>query len=81
MLASLAGSYIPFLPPGASKEQRAADPRRTIGERYTGFEDYESKFKEYCGRLVKERYLLAEDAERLQRDLKRRWKAAVGEAP
>jgi hypothetical protein len=64
MLASLAGSYIPF-PRTKAERQASGDPRASIEERYGSFEDYEKRFREACDRLVKERYLLPEDAERL----------------
>lgn len=66
MLASLAGSHIPF-PKTKAERQAAGDPRPSIEERYGGFENYEKRFREACEKLVQERYLLPEDAERLIR--------------
>src|SRR5262249_29934493 len=63
MLASLAGSYLPF-PRTAAERRVAGDPRRSVEERYKTFEEYESRFGRYCKDLVRRRYLTQEDAER-----------------
>lgn len=72
MLANLLGSYIPF---AKTKAERlaAGDPRQSLEERYGSFAVYRKEFTGSCERLVKERYLLHEDA---QRALKGRGKAA-----
>jgi hypothetical protein len=63
-LASLAGSYLPF--PATKKErEESGDPRRSVRERYKDFDAYRAAFADYCGRLVKQGYLLKEDADRL----------------
>jgi hypothetical protein len=67
MLASLMGSYIPFAKTVEERKQ-SGDPRRAIQERYRDHEDYVKQFTAYCDKLVKERYLLPEDAEKLIRD-------------
>ncbi len=65
MLVSLAGSYLPF--PGTRAERTATgDPRRSIEERYASFEEYQKRFHEACLELQRQRYLLAEDVDRLQ---------------
>jgi hypothetical protein len=63
-LVSLAGSYIPF--PRTKAERRSTgDPRPSIEERYGTFAAYRSQFAATCAALVKQGYLLNEDAERL----------------
>jgi hypothetical protein len=64
MLASLLGSYLPF---AKTKEERmqAGDPRMSLQERYGSFENYRKEFAENCNKMVRERYLLQEDATRL----------------
>ncbi len=58
----LSGSYIPF---EKTKENRleTGDPRAALFERYRGFADYFSKYREATHTLVKEGYILEEDAE------------------
>jgi hypothetical protein len=64
MLANLLGSYIPF---AKTKTERLAggDPRLSLEERYGSFKNYRKLFAGNCARLVKEKYLLEEDAQRL----------------
>jgi hypothetical protein len=64
LLASRAGSYIPF---AKTKADRLAsgDPRPSIEERYGSFEEYKKRFAAACDELVKKRLLLKEDAERM----------------
>ena len=59
-LVALAGSAIPF---AATKAKRTAsgDPRPSVEERYTSKDDYLRRVKEAADKLVKERYLLADD--------------------
>jgi hypothetical protein len=64
MLASLAGSYIPF-PRTRAERLASGDPRESIEERYGNFEEYRRRFTAACDDLVKQRYLLKEDRERL----------------
>jgi Alpha/beta hydrolase domain len=63
-LASLLGSYIPFARTKAERE-KTGDPRVSIEECYGSFDNYQNRYAEACERLVKGRYLLAEDAKRL----------------
>ncbi len=65
MLASLAGSYLPF-PKTRAERIASGDPRRSIEERYAGFAEYQKRFGEACQELQRQRYLLTEDVERLQ---------------
>jgi hypothetical protein len=56
------GSYLPFATTAA--ERRAAgDPRRAIAERYRDHDDYVRKFSRAAEKLVREGYLLPQDAE------------------
>jgi hypothetical protein len=64
MLASLAGSYIPFARTRAERE-KLGDPRPSLQERYGSFEEYRKRFAASCRELVKRRCLLEEDARRL----------------
>jgi hypothetical protein len=64
MLASLTGSYLPF-PKTKAERTATGDPRRAIEERYSSFDEYRKRFHEACLDLQKQRYLLAEDVERL----------------
>jgi hypothetical protein len=64
MLASLLGSYIPFAKTRAER-LKSGDPRQSVEERYGSFEVYRKRFADTCDGLVRVRYLLREDAERL----------------
>lgn len=63
-LASLLGSYLPF-PRTKGERKERSDPRLSIEERYGSFETYRKEFEDVCRELVRERYLLEEDARRL----------------
>jgi hypothetical protein len=63
MLASLTGSYIP-LPRTAAEREKTGDPRKSIEERYGSFDEYKKRCAAECAELVKQRYMLQEDAER-----------------
>jgi hypothetical protein len=64
MLASLAGSYVPF--PRTRAERRATgDPRASLEERYGSYDEYRKRFAAACEALIGRRYLLREDADRL----------------
>jgi poly(3-hydroxybutyrate) depolymerase len=64
MLVSLTGSYIPFAKT-RSERRATGDPRKSIEERYGSFDEYKKRFAAACADLVKQRYLLREDADRL----------------
>ena len=53
-MARLAGGYIPF----AIESGHADDPRSTISELYSSFQDYLSKYESVTDKLIEERYLL-----------------------
>src|SRR5262249_15126563 len=63
-LASLMGSYIPFAKTKAERLKNG-DPRKSIEEWYDSFEAYQKQFAARCSELVKQGYLLKEDAARL----------------
>jgi hypothetical protein len=64
MLASLAGSYLPF-PRTPAERKATGDPRESIAERYGNFTQYRLRFALACEELIRRRYLLREDADRL----------------
>jgi hypothetical protein len=64
MLVSLTGSYIPFAKTRADR-LATGDPRLSLAERYGSFDTYQNQYRHECERLVRERYLLAEDRQRL----------------
>jgi Alpha/beta hydrolase domain len=53
-------SYLSF-PKTPADRQKSRDPRRSIAERYSGREDYMSRFSRATDELVKERWILPED--------------------
>jgi hypothetical protein len=61
------GGFMPF---ALTKEQRLAsgDPRPSLEERYGTHEGYVQKVREAAKRLVSERFLLQDDADRLVRE-------------
>ena len=63
-LVSLAGSYLPF-PRTRAEKQATGDPRLSLEERYGSFATYKRLLAERCERMVKQCYLLAEDAARI----------------
>jgi hypothetical protein len=63
-LFTIQGSMIPFAATEA-EARRAGDPRPSLEARYPSREVWAAKLAEAAGRLVADRLLLAEDAERL----------------
>lgn len=63
-LANLLGSYIPFAKTKVDRE-KAGDSRPSLEERYGSFAEYQKRFSANCEEMVKKRYLLKEDADRL----------------
>ena len=70
-LAGLLGSFIPF---AKTKIQRRkdGDPRLSIEERYQDRADYIRQISRAARSLVEQRYLLAEDAERMIEEARKR---------
>ena len=61
-VAFLSGSYIPFAPTRAAREQRG-DPRPSVEERYTGRVDYMQRVTSAARGLVSDGYMMAEDVD------------------
>ena len=70
MLASLTGSYIP-LPLTEAVRKESGDPRPSIEKRDGSFTGYQKRWTAERDRLVKERYLLKEDADRMTADVEK----------
>jgi hypothetical protein len=70
-LSGLLGSYIPFAKAPAER-RRTDDPRLSIEERYKDHADYVQQVSRTARRLVDERFLLLEDAERIIDEAKKR---------
>ncbi len=62
-LCELKGSYLPFAKTKAEREQRS-DPRPSLEERYGDHAGYANAVAAAARQLVKERFLLQEDADR-----------------
>jgi Alpha/beta hydrolase domain len=67
-LCGLSGSYIPF---AATKQERLAngDPRLSLEERYKSPQDYADKRKHAVDTLVRQGFVLPEDADALARSM------------
>jgi hypothetical protein len=63
-LAGLLGSFIPFAKTKEAR-QETGDPRLSIEERYKDHAEYVQRVSQAARTLVDERFLLAEDAERI----------------
>ena len=70
-LAGLLGSFIPFAKTKAAR-RKIGDPRLSLEERYKNRDDYVRQFSRAARLLVEQRYLLAEDAERMITEAKKR---------
>jgi hypothetical protein len=70
-LSGLLGSYIPFSKTKANR-RKTGDPRLSLEERYKDHSDYVQQVSCAARRLVDERFLLPEDAERMIDDAKKR---------
>ncbi|MFC5861532.1 alpha/beta hydrolase domain-containing protein [Acidicapsa dinghuensis] len=69
---SFLGSFSPF-PLKSGEPSKALDPRVPIAKRYESYTDYRVKFEQALGALVKERYILPEDAPQLLDRSKEEW--------
>jgi alpha/beta hydrolase family protein len=58
---SFEASYLPF-PRIAAEREKSGDPRKSIAERYTGREDYLTRYKKAVDDLVQQRWILPEDS-------------------
>jgi hypothetical protein len=79
MLASLAGSFIPF-PRTREEREATGDPRRSIAERYQSLDAYRQRFRAACAELVARRCMLAEDAAALAGGLEARYRSLFPES-
>jgi hypothetical protein len=70
MLASLSGSYFP-LPLTEAERKAKSDPRWSVEKRYGTFAEYRKRWLTECERLVKARYMLKEDADRLAAEVEK----------
>jgi hypothetical protein len=70
-LASLSvGSYLPF-PKTKAEREATGDPRKSIAERYVDFAGFQKEWETAQKDLLKKRFLLDEDVERLKEKLER----------
>lgn len=69
---SFLGSFSPF-PLTGSEPKESPDPRVPISKRYAGYADYRAKFERALDALVRERYILPEDAPQLLERSKKEW--------
>jgi hypothetical protein len=76
---SFLGSFVPLRRTTAEAEA-AHDSRKAVEARYKGFEDYRGQFQRALDGLVRERYVLAEDAPRLMDRCVEEWKWVLGSA-
>jgi hypothetical protein len=73
---SFEASYLPF-PKTSVERQKASDPRKSIAERYSGRDDYMSRFGKAVDDLVKQRWILPEDRESLLHRGEQEWSEAA----
>ena len=69
-------SYIPF-PKTAADLQKSGDPRKSIAERYSGPEDYLTRYKSAVDELVKQHWILPEDRAALIHRGEQEWAEAT----
>jgi len=68
----LLGSYIPFAPTRAVR-QATGDPRASLEERYRGVDDYLQRIRSATTDLIRQRLVLAEDADTIVDRAKSHW--------
>jgi len=73
---SFEASYIAFAKTVAEREKNG-DPRKSIAERYSGHDDYISRFTKATDDLVKQRWILPEDRETLIHRGEQEWTEAT----
>jgi hypothetical protein len=73
---SFEASYLPFSKT-ASERQKTGDPRKSIAERYSGSDDYLTRYTKAVDELVKERWILPEDRESLISRGEQEWTEAT----
>lgn len=72
----LLGSYIPFAPTRAAR-RASGDPRPSVEERYRSVEDYRQRIRAAASELIRGRYLLEEDLERVMERANTHWSYAT----
>jgi hypothetical protein len=72
---SFEASFIPF-PKTAAERQKSGDPRRSIGERYSGGQDYMARYAQAVDDLVQQRWILPEDREAVLQTGQQEWSEA-----
>jgi hypothetical protein len=75
--APLFGSTLVF-PRTRAEREASGDPRRAIDERYSSKGDYLARVRAAAETLVRDRYLLAEDIERVAAVAGQKWDAFRG---
>jgi hypothetical protein len=73
---SFLGSWIPFAKTAAER-QATGDPRLSIAERYTGREDYMTLYSKAVDDLVRQRWILPEDAASSKQQGEKEWDYAT----
>jgi hypothetical protein len=69
---SFEASFLPF-PKTAAERQKTGDPRKAVAERYSGREDYITRYKNAVNELVQQRWILEEDRPALLRRGEEEW--------
>ncbi len=77
-LVSMTGSTLPF-PKTAAEAEALGDPRRPVAERYPSKEEYLRQGRVAAEQLVKDRYMLEEDVERVLARMSMLWDAFSAE--
>ncbi len=73
---SFEASYLPF-PKTAADRQKAADPRRSIAERFSSRDDYLARYSAALDDLIKQRWILPEDREAMLHRAAQEWDEAT----
>jgi Alpha/beta hydrolase domain len=73
---SFEGSYLPF-PRTAAECVKTGDPRKSIAERYRDRADYLTRYKDAVDKLIKERWILAEDRAAVLKCGEQEWSEAT----
>ncbi|WP_263359119.1 alpha/beta hydrolase domain-containing protein [Acidicapsa ligni] len=74
------GSFLP-LPRNANEAARQQDSRKPIEDRYKSYDEYRGRFKTSLAELVRERYILAEDSDRLLERSREEWNWSMRQSP
>ncbi len=69
-------SYISF-PKSAEERKKNGDPRKSIAERYSGREDYLTRYSKALEELINQRWILPEDRETLLHRGEQEWNEAT----